>query len=105
MKKNNDIENLLYSLNNLLPFSSNYVLSYLGVNLGLKTFKKIIDNFYEDKLKDINKKDLFGYLISNRLFVESLSDNEIKEYYIILKKLYKLRIRKKIRNFFNFKME
>lgn len=44
-------------------------------------------------LKDLDKKDVFDYLICNRIFVDSLSDEEIKKYKKYFNYVYRLRIK------------
>lgn len=58
---------------------------------GFKKMKGIImENSY---LKDLDKKDVFDYLICNRIFVDSLSDEEIKKYKKYFNHVYRLRIK------------
>lgn len=56
---------------------------------GVKKMKKII---YAETIKDLNKKDLFNYLLEDRIFIESLSYDDIKFYYKFFKKLHKIRM-------------
>lgn len=53
--------------------------------------------------KDFKKEDVFDYLISDRIFIDSLSDKEIKKYkkYFVL--LNRLRFRNKILRFLSLK--
>ena len=60
--------------------------------------KKII---IEDKIKDLDKKVLFDYLIQNRIFIDNLSDEDIKRYKKIFSLYYRDRLRIKIKNFFH----
>lgn len=75
----------------------------LGLPFCIFTFaiRKGFKFIMEDKIKDINKKVLFNYLIENRIFIESLTDEDIKRYYKIFSSLRKNRIKQKIFNFFN----
>lgn len=51
-------------------------------------------------LKDLDKKDVFDYLICNRVFIDSLSDEEIKKYKKFFVAINRLRFKKKIFKFF-----
>lgn len=88
--------NTFDSLSGLIPFTTLFPISLFYFRKGLKMLKKIV---YEEKLKDIDRKDLFNYLIQNRIFIESLSDEDIKEYYKYLKNVYKQRVLFKIKSF------
>lgn len=44
-------------------------------------------------LKDLDKKDVFDYLICNRGFIDSLSSEEIKKYKKYFNHVYRLRIK------------
>lgn len=44
-------------------------------------------------LKDLDKKDVFDYLICNRCFIDSLSNEEIKKYKKYFNHVYRLRIK------------
>lgn len=64
---------------------------------GIKMVKKMI---IEDKIKDVDKKDLFEYLIQNRIFIDSLTDDELKRYKKTFLLYYRVRLKSKIRRFF-----
>lgn len=74
-------------------------LSLMMFKRGLKFMK---NKYFEDIIvkENINKKDLFSYLIENRIFIDSLSNDELKKYYRYLKSCYKNRIIEKIKSFF-----
>lgn len=58
---------------------------------GLKKMRGIVmENSY---LKDLDKKDVFDYLICNRVFIDSLSFEEIKKYRKYFNNIYRLRIK------------
>lgn len=65
---------------------------------GLKKMKGII--MENCCLKDLDKKDVFDYLICNRVFIDSLSDEEIKKYKKFFVAINRLRFKKKIFKFF-----
>ena len=71
-----------------------------GMRLGLRLMKKF---YIEEKIKDIDKSMLFEYLISNRVFIENLSSEDLKKYFKYLKKIYKNKRKEQIKNFFHFK--
>lgn len=64
---------------------------------GIKMVKKMI---IEDKIKGVDKKDLFEYLIQNRIFIDSLTDEELKRYKKTILTYYRARLKIKIRRFF-----
>lgn len=58
---------------------------------GLKKMRGIVmENSY---LKDLDKKDVFDYLICSRVFIDSLSFEEIKKYRKYFNNIYRLRIK------------
>lgn len=65
---------------------------------GLKKMKGII--MENCCLKDLDKKDVFDYLICNRVFIDCLSDKEIKKYKKFFVAINRLRFKKKIFKFF-----
>lgn len=67
----------MYSFLNILKGYLPLALPFSFVNVGVKLMKKII---IEDKIKDLDKKVLFDYLIQNRIFIDNLSDEDIKRY-------------------------
>lgn len=98
-----NMKNLIDNIN----FVSSELSSFIPISLplsimffGVRKMKKII---YEDTIKDLDKRDLFTYLIEDRIFIESLSDENIKHYYKCFKLYHKNIIKKKIVNFFRFK--
>ena len=59
------------------------ILGILGIPFSIMLFgtrlmRRVI---YESLLKDVDKKDLLNYLVQNRIFIESLSDEEILNNY------------------------
>lgn len=83
----------------------NELLSLVGsiiplsiINVGVRLMKKII---IEDTIKDLDKKVLFDYLIQNRIFIDNLSDEDIKRYKKIFSLYYRDRLRIKIKKFFH----
>lgn len=74
-------------------------LSLMIFRKGLKIMKK---KYFEDIIveKNIDKKELFSYLIEDRIFISSLSNDDLKKYYRYLKSCYKNRIIEKIKTFF-----
>lgn len=73
-------------------------LSLMMFRKGLQVMKKI---YFEDILKEknINKKELFSYLIEDRNFIDCLSNDDLKKYYRYLKSCYKNRIIEKFKSF------
>lgn len=73
-------------------------LSLMMFRKGLQIMKK---EYFEDifKEKNIEKKDLFSYLIEDRIFIDSLSNDDLKKYYKYLKSCYKNRIIEKLKSF------
>ena len=59
--------------------------------------------FYESKLKSLDKEDLFDYLVSDRIFMESFTNEDLKKYYKYLKDIYNHRKINRIKNFLKFK--
>lgn len=55
------------------------ILGILGIPFSIMLFGKRLMRrmIYESLLKDVDKKDLLNYLVQNRIFIESLSDEEI----------------------------
>ena len=81
-----------------LDFNIFYFLPPSVMFFGLKKMKGIImENCF---LKDLDKKDVFDYLICNRVFIDSLSDEEIKKYKKFFVAINRLRFKKKIFKFF-----
>lgn len=73
-------------------------LSLMMFRKGLQIMKK---EYFEDifKEKNIEKKELFSYLIEDRIFIDSLSNDDLKKYYKYLKSCYKNRIIEKLKSF------
>lgn len=73
-------------------------LSLMMFRKGLQIMKK---EYFENILKEknINKKELFSYLIEDRIFIESLPNNDLKKYYKYLKSCYKNRFIEKFKSF------
>lgn len=81
-----------------LDFNIFYLFPPSIMFFALKKMKGIIMENY--CLKDLDKKDVFDYLICNRVFIDSLSDEEIKKYKKIFVAINRLRFKKKIFKFF-----
>lgn len=77
-----------------LDFNIFYFLPPSIMFFGLKKMKGII--MENCCLKDLDKKDVFDYLICNRVFIDSLSDEEIKKYKKFFVAINRLRFKKKI---------
>lgn len=53
---------------------------------------KLIHKAYiEERFKEVNKKELFDYLISNRMFIDSLSFEDVKLYRKFINNIYKVK--------------
>lgn len=74
------------------------IISLPIINVGVRLMKNYI---IEDEIKDLNKKVLFDYLIENRIFINNLSDEDIKHYKKIFSMYYRDRLKNKIKNFFH----
>ena len=79
-----DISFMLEELTSFLPVALPLSFSFIA----LRRVKKMI---YEEKLRDIDKKDLLNCLISNRFVIDNLSYEEVKQYYEYFKQIYKRR--------------
>lgn len=90
MNENFDILCLLWPLS----------LSFMMLRKGLGIMK---GEYFEDIMKDVDKKELFSYLIENRIFIGSLSDDELKKYYKYLRCCYKNRFIEKIKKFLDLR--
>lgn len=95
MSNSDDIsfKNLYSSLSAISPLVMPVFLSFLAVRKGLKFIM-------EQKIKDIDKNVLFNCLIENRIFLESLTDDDVNRYYKIFVDLKRNRFKQKIFNFF-----
>lgn len=77
------------------------ILHFLPTSIMFWAFKKMKGIIMENCcLKDLDKKDVFDYLICNRVFIDSLSDEEIKKYKKFFVAINRLRFKKKIFKFF-----
>ena len=92
-----DINKFINSLIDLLPCSLPIGLSLFRKGLMLMKNWKM---YYEDKIGDLDKNGVFVYLVENRIFIDSLSDEEIKRTYKYFKTCYKNRVIWNIENFF-----
>lgn len=89
----NLIDDISYLLdNNFLDIVPLFPLSIM--NIGFRHLNKII---MEERLKGMDKKVVFDYLIGNRVFIDSLSDDDIKFYYKSFKSINKIRFINKIK--------
>ena len=84
------LSNLLFLLG--IPFS----ITLFGTRL----MRRMI---YESLLKNVDKKDLLNYLVQNRIFIESLSDEEILNNYKAFKLYNRNRKIKRLKKFLKIK--
>lgn len=91
----NNVEDFISSLSCFVPLE----LIFFVMRKGAKIMRK---SFYESKLKSLDKKDLFDYLVSDRIFMESFTDEDLKKYYKYLKDIYSHRKINRIKKFFKF---
>lgn len=77
----------------MISIFPSYIIDFL--------IKKIDNLIIEDKINGLDKRNLFNYLISNRIFIDSLTDYEIKYYFKYLKKYRRTRFINKLKNFFH----
>ena len=92
----NNVEDFISSLSCFVPLE----LVFFVMRKGAKIMRKL---FYESKLKALDKKDLFDYLVSDRIFMESFTNEDLKKYYKYLKDIYNHRKINRIKNFLKFK--
>ena len=92
----NNVEDFISSLSCFVPLE----LVFFVMSKGAKIMRKL---FYESKLKSLDKKDLFDYLVSDRIFMESFTNEDLKKYYKYLKDIYNHRKINRIKNFLKFK--
>ena len=92
----NNVEDFISSLSCFVPLE----LTFFVMRKGAKIMRKL---FYESKLKSLDKKDLFDYLVSDRIFMESFTNEDLKKYYKYLKDIYNHRKINRIKNFLKFK--
>lgn len=94
------MNNFSNGINNLIDFAPLLPLSIM--NIGFRKLNKII---MEERLKGMDKKVIFDYLIENRFFINNLSDDDIKFYYNIFKDYKKIRFKNKIKKLLNISNE
>lgn len=94
-----DEKNFNYSIfSSLLDFN---IVPLLPISIMFFGFKKMKGIVMEKFIfKDFDKKDVFNYLVCNRIFIDSLSDKEIKDYKKYFIAINRLRFKKKIFKFF-----
>ena len=92
----NNVEDFISSLSCFVPLE----LVFFVMRKGAKIMRKL---FYESKLKSLDKKDLFDYLVSDRIFMEGFTNEDLKKYYKYLKDIYNHRKINRIKNFLKFK--
>lgn len=97
--KKQDINNFVDSLSALSSYCLPTCISLFGIRKALYIMKKQV---FENSIKGLDKKELFCYLVENRVFIDSLSNEELKKFYKYFKTCYKNRIIDKIKNFFRF---
>lgn len=81
------------------------ILGILGIPFSIMLFGKRLMRrmIYESSLKDVDKKDLLNYLVQNRIFIESLSDEEILNNYKAFKLYNRNRKIKRLKKFLKIK--
>lgn len=81
------------------------ILGILGIPPGIMLFgtRLIRRMIYESLLKNVDKKDLLNYLVQNRIFIESLSDEEILNNYKAFKLYNRNRRIKRLKKFLKIK--
>lgn len=81
------------------------ILGILGIPFSIMLFGKRLMRrmIYESLLKDVDKKDLLNYLVQNRIFIESLSDEEILNNYKAFKLYNRNRKIKRLKKFLKIK--
>lgn len=96
-------KNLNSSIINLSSLLDSNILPLFPLSIMFFGFKKMKVIIMENCcLKDLDKKDIFDYLICNIVFIDSLSDEEIKKYKKYFVAINRLRFKKKILNFLKF---
>jgi len=83
----------------------NNILDILGIPpiimlFGTRLMRRMI---YESSLKNVDKKDLLNYLVQNRIFIKSLSDEEILNNYKAFKLYNRNRRIKRLKKFLKIK--
>ena len=83
----------------------NNILDILGIPLSIMLFgtRLMRRMIYESSLKNVDKKDLLNYLVQNRIFIESLSDEEILNNYKAFKLYNRNRKIKRLKKFLKIK--
>lgn len=81
------------------------ILGILGIPFSIMLFgtRLMRRMIYESLLKDVDKKDLLNYLVQNRIFIESLSDEEILNNYKAFKLYNRNRRIKRLKKFLKIK--
>ncbi len=81
------------------------ILGILGIPLSITLFgtRLMRRMIYESLLKNVDKKDLLNYLVQNRIFIESLSDEEILNNYKAFKLYNRNRRIKRLKKFLKIK--
>lgn len=81
------------------------ILDILGIPFSIMSFgtRLMRRMVYESLLKDVDKKDLLNYLVQNRIFIESLSDEEILNNYKAFKLYNRNRKIKRFKKFLKIK--
>lgn len=81
------------------------ILGILGIPFSIMLFgtRLMRRMIYESLLKDVDKKDLLNYLVQNRIFIESLSDEEILNNYKAFKLYNRNRKIKRLKKFLKIK--
>ncbi len=93
-------EKNLNSSINLSSLLDSNILPLFPISIMFFAHKKMKGFIMENCcLKDLNKKDVFDYLICNRIFIDSLSDEEIKKYKKYFINFNRLRFKEKIFKF------
>ena len=87
-------------MNNFLDFGLISELIPLPFTIMSIGFRKMRGLIMEETIKNVNKKELFNYLIENRIFLESLTYEDIKHYKKIFTKIKNQRFNQKIKEFF-----
>ena len=85
----NSIEDLIN-----IPFLPTFI-PFSIMFKGAKLMEKII---YEETISGLDKKKLLSYLISNRVLIESFTDDEIKNYYKYFKNIKRERTYKSFKD-------
>lgn len=81
------------------------LLFLLGISPSIMFFgtRLIRRMIYESLLKNVDKKDILNYLVQNRIFIESLSDEEILNNYKAFKLYNRNRKIKRLKKFLKIK--